>query len=77
MKRLRKMREASGLSQIALARRAGVSRMRLQLAEAGEITLRPEEIEVVNRALREVIERRASALRGLLAEQVLMEASKD
>lgn len=74
MKQLRKMREVSGLSQIALARRAGVSRMRLQLAEAGEITLRPEEIEAVNRALREGIERRASALKNVLAEQVPTEA---
>lgn len=67
MKTLRKMREVSGLSQIALARRAGVSRMRLQLAESGEILLRPEEVEALNRTLRGVIENRAVILKNALA----------
>lgn len=70
MKGLRNKRKASGLSQTALARRAGVSRMRLQLAEAGEIMLRPEEIESVNRTLRDVIESRAAALKDVLSEPV-------
>lgn len=63
MKGLRAKRELVGLSQITLARRAGVSRMRYQLSEAGELELRPDEIEAVNRALRDAIKRRASALK--------------
>lgn len=49
--------EKLGLSQIALARRAGVTRMRLQLGEAGEITLRSEEIAALDRVPRDAIER--------------------
>jgi hypothetical protein len=44
--------------------------MRLQLAEAGEITLRPEEIQAVNCTLRNVIEQRASSLKEALSEPV-------
>jgi transcriptional regulator with XRE-family HTH domain len=62
MKKLRVRRELADLSQVALARCAGVSRMRLQLAEAGEIELRPEEVETVNRVLHNRIKRRASTL---------------
>jgi hypothetical protein len=42
--------------------------MRLQLAEAGELTLRPEEIEAVNHALRAAIEREAATLQDALAQ---------
>jgi predicted transcriptional regulator len=66
MKGLRIRRELAALSQVALARGAGVSRMRLQLAEAGEIALRPEEVETVNRVLHNTIRRRASTLRKAL-----------
>lgn len=67
MNGLRQKRELVGLSQIALSQRAGVSRMRLQLAEAGQLSLRPEEIEAVSRALRQEIERRSAALSDALA----------
>jgi len=63
---LRATRELTGLSQIALAQRAGVSRMRLQLAEAGEVKLRPEEVEAVNRTLRDAIEHRTATLKNAL-----------
>lgn len=66
MERLREMRELAGLTQIGLARRAGVSRMRLQLAEAGEITLRQDESKAVNSVLRGVIERQAATLQNVL-----------
>jgi transcriptional regulator with XRE-family HTH domain len=69
MDEVKNKRELVGLSQIALARRAGISRMRLQLAEAGELTLRPEEAEALNRSLREAIECRASTLRSALVGQ--------
>lgn len=68
MKGLRGKRELVGLSQISLARRAGISRMRYQLSEAGELVLRPDEIEAVNRVLRDAIKRRASTLKDALSE---------
>ena len=67
MENLRKARELVRLSQIALARRAGVSRMRLQLAEAGEIVLRPDEVAVLNRALRDVLVERTARVEDALA----------
>lgn len=73
MKELRVRRELAGLSQIALAGRADVSRMRLQLAEVGEMTLRPEEVEAVNRVLHNAIKRRASALRKALVVSAPLE----
>jgi predicted transcriptional regulator len=63
---LRQKRELVGLSQIALSRQAGISRMRLQLAEAGQLSLRSEEVESVSRVLREAIERRTAALANAL-----------
>jgi transcriptional regulator with XRE-family HTH domain len=63
---LRARRKLSGFSQIALSRGAGVSRMRLQMAEAGELRLRPEEIDAVSRVLRDALERRAAMLRNAL-----------
>lgn len=74
MKGLRAKRELAGLSQIALATRAGISRMRYQLAEAGELVLRPDEIKAVNRVLRHAIERRASDLNNALSEPLPAEA---
>jgi transcriptional regulator with XRE-family HTH domain len=50
---LRQKRELVGLSQIALSRRAGVSRMRLQLAEAGELARRARILEFFSAHLRE------------------------
>jgi transcriptional regulator with XRE-family HTH domain len=67
LKSLREIREAAGLSQFALAHRAGISRMRLQLAESEHVTLRSEEIEALNRALRGAIERRVAILQGALS----------
>jgi predicted transcriptional regulator len=66
MKELRVWRQLADLSQISLARCADVSRMRLQLAEAGELALRPEEVNAVNRVLHDAIKRRAATLRKAL-----------
>jgi predicted transcriptional regulator len=65
VKDIRQMRELVGLSQIALSHRAQVSRMRLQLAEAGELQLRPEELL----ALRKAIGERAASLQSELLER--------
>jgi transcriptional regulator with XRE-family HTH domain len=74
MRGLRAKRELAGVSQIALASRARVSRMRYQLFEAGELELRPEEIRAVNQVLQEVIKNRASALTKALLEPTSAEA---
>ncbi len=66
MEGLRAKRELVDCSQIALSRDAKVSRTRLQLAEAGLLTLRPEEIDAVSRVLREAMERRVATLRTAL-----------
>ena len=66
MQGLRNKRELAELSQIALASRAEVSRMRLQLAEAGVLTLRPDEIDAIGRVLRDSLQRRAAALQSAL-----------
>ena len=68
MRGLRAKRELAGLSQIALASRARVSRMRYQLSEAGELELRPDEIQAVNQVLREEIKNLACALDKALSE---------
>lgn len=76
MEELRVRRELANLSQIALAGRADVSRMRLQLAEAGEITLRPEEVDAVNRVLHNAIKRRAATLKKALVRTVQFHAGR-
>ena len=72
MKDIRQMRDLVGLSQIALAHRAQVSRMRLQLAEAGVLQLRPEELL----ALRKAIGERAASLQSELSEQGLVSVAE-
>lgn len=59
MSTLKEIRLASGLSQVALAYKAGVSRFRLSLAEAGTIQLRPDELQAIKSAVRPGMEERA------------------
>lgn len=51
MTNLKALRKAAGLTQIRLARKAGVSRHRLCLAEIGELELRPDELAALNGAI--------------------------
>jgi transcriptional regulator with XRE-family HTH domain len=67
MENIRKSREVAGLSQFAVAKRTGIPRMRLSLAECGEIELRANELNLVRKILREEIERRASTLQTALS----------
>lgn len=48
---IRRMREAAGASQIRIAKLAGISRMRLSLAETGDAELGPAEIDAVRNAI--------------------------
>ena len=56
---LREIRKVAGLSQIQLAHKAGISRFRLCLAEAGSIELRADERAAIATAVRPGMERTA------------------
>ena len=65
---LRTVRKEAGLSQYTIAQRAGISRMRLSLAECGEIELQPSEIDSIRKALGVEIEKRAGKLQSTLSK---------
>lgn len=66
---LKQLRKLAGLTQFELAQRCGVSRMRLSLAECGQVKLREDEQSAVRTVLIESIETRASQLRSVLSER--------
>jgi predicted transcriptional regulator len=51
MNEIRRLREAVGASQIRIAKWAGMSRMRLSLAETGDVELNPAEVTAVRKAI--------------------------
>lgn len=57
------------LTQFELARRCGVSRMRLSLAECGQIELNAKEDSAVRKALLVVMESRAAQIKRALSSQ--------
>jgi DNA-binding transcriptional regulator YiaG len=65
---IKAFREETGLSQMALAQRSGVSRARLQMAEAGYITLRENELTAIQRVFNAEIHERAIRFKTLLAQ---------
>jgi transcriptional regulator with XRE-family HTH domain len=64
---LRKAREISGLSQFAAAQKSGIPRMRLSLAECGQIHLKSDEELALRHVLRRAIEQRAAYLQDVLS----------
>jgi transcriptional regulator with XRE-family HTH domain len=64
---LKELRKMADLTQFQLAQRCGVSRMRLSLAECGQLDLDPREDAAVRKVLREAIEHRAAQIRCALA----------
>ena len=48
----KELRRRSGLTQVELARRAGVPRNRIQLAESGLCDLREDELQAIRAVLR-------------------------
>jgi transcriptional regulator with XRE-family HTH domain len=70
-----KRRKKSGMSQFLCAQSSGVSRMRLSLAETGQVKLTPDEESAVYRALNGFISERALEIRQLLLEQELKHAA--
>ena len=63
-KNLKELRRRCDLTQIELAHQSGVPRSRIQLAEAGTLELRPEELEAIRKALGSGLERTAELLAG-------------
>jgi predicted transcriptional regulator len=66
---LRKARVAADVTQFELAKKSGIERTRISLAENGHVELRPEEYKALMRALVEVIRYRVSELQGVLSGQ--------
>jgi len=66
MKNLKTLRVASGLSQFALANRAGVNRVRISLAENGHVKLNDKEQSAIRRVLMEAIQKHARHLAGVI-----------
>lgn len=62
---IRRRRVASRVSQSELAPRTPMSRARLNQAELGHLTLRPEEIARLDKALTEIIEERVAEMRSV------------
>jgi transcriptional regulator with XRE-family HTH domain len=57
---LKELRKMGDLTQWQTADRCGVSRMRISLAECGQLRLQPEEEGAVRKVLLEAIESRAA-----------------
>jgi len=64
---LKELRRMADLTQFELAQRCGVSRMRLSLAECGQIELNANEDSAVRKTLMGVIEHRSTQLKGVLS----------
>jgi len=62
-------RKKSGMSQFLCAQSSGISRMRLSLAETGQVALTDAEESAVRRALGDYISGKAREIEGLLREQ--------
>ena len=67
MKDLKEMRLLSGLTQFSLSRRSGVSRMRLSLAECGEVRLASEEEKEIHKVLFAAIKAQHAKTTSVLA----------
>lgn len=69
---LKELRRMADLTQFQLAQRCGVSRMRLSLAECGQLQLNAIEDSAVRKTLLRVIEHRAAQLREVLSNKEAM-----
>ena len=67
MMNLLERRKKSGMSQFLCARKSGISRMRLSLAETGQVALTAAEEAAIDRALNEYIVCRAQEIKRLIA----------
>jgi len=70
-------RKRSGMSQFLCAQRSGISRMRLSLAETGQIELSEQEEEALRKVLNEYISAKAREIVSLSQEQSASAGSKE
>lgn len=70
MMNLFERRKKSGMSQFLCAQRSGIPRMRLSLAETGQIALSPKEEAALRQALTEYISAKAHEIALLSQERV-------
>ena len=59
----KELRRLAGCTQVSLASRTGINRVRLSLAETGQLRLRPEEKVKILRTLMREMERSSSAIK--------------
>ena len=57
MNNLKAIRKAAGLTQMQLIQKAGISRFRFCMAEAGHLELRPDELDAIRVAARPAMEK--------------------
>jgi|HubBroStandDraft_2_1064218.scaffolds.fasta_scaffold531106_1 transcriptional regulator with XRE-family HTH domain len=69
MANLKEMRELAGITQFSLARRSGVSRMRLSLAECGDMELTLEEAKNIHVVLLAAIQLQHARAASVLANE--------
>ena len=69
MKCLKSLREASGLNQFEVAKRAGLDRTRLSLAENGHVQLTVDEADAVHSVLVCAVRERADRISKLLTDE--------
>ena len=68
---VRGLRALAGLTQIQAAKRSGIERSRLSLAECGHIGLSREELDAMLRVLRSEIHKRAKEYKAALRKEFL------
>lgn len=68
------LRELAGLTQFSAAHLAGIPRMRLSLAETGQVELSPEEAAALRRVYRAALLKRAAQVQAILSRQEFSEA---
>ena len=71
MTNLVECRRKSGMSQFLCAQRSGISRMRLSLAETGQIALSPEEEAVVRQVLSDYIAMKSREITMLMQDRTV------
>jgi transcriptional regulator with XRE-family HTH domain len=73
---IRECRKAAKVSQYELARRSGISRMRLSLAECGYVELDPDEDRTLRAAIRSAVREQVATFRAQLVGQLAAEAER-
>lgn len=74
MQKLKRLRELAGLTQVDLAKRSGVDRARLSMAECGHVVLSSREKELVRSILLRALEGHSVKLRAELEESATLAA---